>query len=955
MSGDEGPLPSSCSSTYLEFDAFLSFKQEDTGDLLAGLLYEALVDRGVLTVFDEEDAKKEENINRLLTCIEVSKVFVPIFSINYAQSRWCLQEIAKMVECRRCIVPVFLGVDPSEVRYQTGTYGSYFAHHEVYESEEEVEKWRQALNEAGSYPGFHFSKEIDRQEKKVIPLVVKKVLKKLKKTFSNVAEHPIGIESRVEDVMQLLNLGDEGLLVVGIQGIGGIGKTTIAKAISNELYDRFEARSFIFDIREKSRLPGGLAAMQRKLHEDISKDSISAGTAETGTLTERVLVILDDVDHTDQIHSLMGEKVQFGPGSRIIITTRYEEVLVMSGVHEDQIYKPKVLDSAQSLQLFCYYAFVSDQPPQEFAELSGKVVEVTGGLPLELEVFGALFYDIKSKEEWEEMLKKLQEVRHEENVHKLRMSYERLDENEKCIFLDIACFFIGRGKEYAMHMWEDCGLFPHSAIEVLIHKSLVRIDDQKDEFAMHDQIRDMGREVVLSEGICQSRFWDVDRVSKALQNHDETGQHIEGIVLNLEEGSSTYLSAKAFEALSNLRMLRANFVNFEDCDFHQLPEKLKWLEWRGCPLESLPLNCKFKKLSVLILSQSNISQLWKEQSGPPQTEPDIYLNQKKGVFNGLKVLDLSSCSYLSSSPGLASVPNLQKLILDYCSNLTEVDESIGCLKNLTFLSMRMCENLNKLPKSMHHLVSLKILNLRYCSKLFALPEQFPSSLVTLDAKDCTALKITPNFSNLTNLETLNLQGCKNIIGFRGLGDLKSIKCLLMDGCEGFSCGFLESFKGKRFKHLELLSTTASLTFFESTEHFIFLLPCRSNNDPLLVDSVHCHGHAVRREGQQSCNSILISMKFHDDNELVFVTKKEAYRDTNNDLGDQHRGYCYSVNVNGFDETVPYVAAQCDMISVSTSDGSLLTRVDIKLRHRDYWTKAESHVQEGGIPSETSSP
>ncbi|KAF3788971.1 Toll/interleukin-1 receptor-like protein [Nymphaea thermarum] len=650
MSGEEGPLPSSCSLTYFEFDAFLSFKQEDTGDLLAGLLYEALVDRGVLTVFDEEDAKKEMNINRLHTCIEVSKVFVPIFSINYAQSRWCLQEIAKMVECRRCIVPVFLGVDPSEVRYQTGTYGSYFAHHEVYESEEEVKRWRQALKEAGSYPGFHFSKEID---------------------------------------------------------------------------------------------------------------------------------------------------------------------------------------SAQSLQLFCYNAFVSDQPPQEFAELSGKVAEVTGGLPLELE---------------------------------------------------------------------------------------------------------------------------------------ETGKHVEGIVLNLEEGSSTYLSAKAFEALSNLRMLRANFVNFEDCDFHHLPEKLKWLEWRGCPLESLPLNCKFKKLSVLILSQSNISQLWKEQSGPPQTEPDIYLNQKKGyvdyvlnkstmlqVLNELKVLDLSSCSYLSSSPSLASVPNLQKLILDYCSNLTEVDESIGCLKNLTFLSMRMCENLNKLPKSMHHLVSLKILNLRYCSKLSALPEQFPSSLITLDAKDCTALKITPNFSSLTNLETLNLQGCKNIIGFSGLGDLKSIKCLLMDGCEGFSCGFLESFKGKRFKHLEQLSTTASLTFFESTEDFIFLLPFRSINDPLQVDNVHCHGHAVRREGQQSCNSILISMKFHDNNELVFVTKTEAYRDTNNDLGDQHRGYCYSVNVNGFDETVPYAAALCDMICVSTSDGSLLTRVDIKLRHRDYWTKAETHLQEGGIPSETSSP
>ncbi|XP_031476037.1 disease resistance protein RUN1-like isoform X2 [Nymphaea colorata] len=147
------PSPSSDGS---EFEVFLSFRGEDTRKRFIGHLYEGLEDHSIPTFIDSEKLKKGEGIDKLLKYIKRSKIFVPIFSKRFAESKWCLKEVTKSVECGKEIIPVFFGVEPSDVRNQSGPFKSAFKVHQSNkkQDQEEVKKWREALKKVGNLSGF---------------------------------------------------------------------------------------------------------------------------------------------------------------------------------------------------------------------------------------------------------------------------------------------------------------------------------------------------------------------------------------------------------------------------------------------------------------------------------------------------------------------------------------------------------------------------------------------------------------------------------------------------------------------------------------------------------------------------------------------------------------------------------------------------------------------------------
>lgn len=137
----------------------------------------------------------------------------------------------------------------------------------------------------------------------------------------------------------------------------------------------------------------------------------------------------------------------FGVGSRIIVTTRDKSLLT----RVDVVYELKKLNHCDAIKPFSLCAFRKDHLEQDYMNLSYRVIDYAESLPLALGVLGSLLCD-KRKDEWESQLDKLRRIP-DKNIHKvLHVSFDRLDHNEKEIFLDIACFFKGYDKDYVMEI-----------------------------------------------------------------------------------------------------------------------------------------------------------------------------------------------------------------------------------------------------------------------------------------------------------------------------------------------------------------------------------------------------------------------------------------------------------------------------------------------------------------------
>ena len=344
---------------------------------------------------------------------------------------------------------------------------------------------------------------MNRYEAELIKRVVNDVACKLGNKTLHVAKHPIGISSRVRGVISLLKGARNNVGIVGIYGIAGIGKTTIAKAVFNNLYFRFEGSSFLSGVKEISDKPNGLVELQERLLHDILKPNIwkiSNVYEGMNLIKERlhrknVLVVFDDVDKREQLEALMGERCWFGDGSKIIVVTKNKHLL--QEVEVDGMYHVKELYRNQSLQLFSLHAFRETCPPQDYEELSEKVVDYCKGLPLALKILGS-HLSIRDKAGWKIDIAHWQNIPHDDILGKLRVSFDALDVDSSEIFLDIASFFVGKDKDYVADIVGaryDC--HPEIAFRALIGRSLITINTENhNRLWMHDMVRKMGREII---------------------------------------------------------------------------------------------------------------------------------------------------------------------------------------------------------------------------------------------------------------------------------------------------------------------------------------------------------------------------------------------------------------------------------------------------------------------------
>ncbi|XP_039166460.1 disease resistance protein RUN1 [Eucalyptus grandis] len=385
-----------------------------------------------------------------------------------------------------------------------------------------------------------------------------------------------------------------------------------------------------------------------------------------------------------------------------------------------------------------------------------------GGLPLVLMVMGSLLKGKEDQRVWKEMLEKLRNVPTTAVQQKLRVSYNTLEHEEQQMFLDIACFLIGTDKRIASYLWDDLKFFPLSGLGKMFTRSLIKYNDDN-ELRMHDLLRDLGRSIArpADKKPCDcSRLWDKEAMAVL---GSEQNEYIEALRMD-ENGSSKFMEQDSFKRLPKLKFLHVSAVDFAGHSEESLCE-LRWLKWESCPHSLKATGVHLEKLLVFDLSGGNIHENW-EGWGSIKMER-------------LKVLNLSSCSNLKTTPKLSAFKSLEMLILEYCQNLEEIDPSVGDVKCLVSLNLRYCGSLKKLPAQLGQLKELGELLIDE-TDIKEIPPCIGSlkKLKMLSAVGCGLLtQIPSSISRLVNLSTLNLTTCKTLqeLGsFKALGELRRL-------------------------------------------------------------------------------------------------------------------------------------------------------------------------------------
>ncbi|KAJ1256654.1 hypothetical protein BS78_K338600 [Paspalum vaginatum] len=595
------------------------------------------------------------------------------------------------------------------------------------------------------------------------------------------------------------------LEVVSIIGLGGTGKTTLAKLVFHDceiIKKHFEIRLWVHVSQEFN-----MEKLVEKLFEAVTKDKSDhyslqymSETISKELTGKNFLLVLDDVwiedrsQHVQFQEKFMVHLKSSTSRSKILVTTRSRRVAEV--MESAELHDLPFLSLDDSWKLFNRsFGPGLKELGYEYQQVGKEIVGKCGGVPLAIKVLAGTLRDKKLIGEWEAMRdNNLLDVEGEESVSAcLKLSYFYLPPHLKQCFTFCSLFPKGHGiyKEQLIDLWiahnmicltdgidylEDIGEKHFSS---LVQCSFLHdVDEHYGRLRcnMHDLVHDLARSI-LSEEISTSVPEDATNYTKGYRYFCLTNiqgprkllpkkvfSNARAMYVHKDDG---IICGKTLKKAKLLRSVIADHITSTVVLTAIFQVKnLKYLEMTRLQCEALP---------------EAISDIWSLQAVHLTYSLLIKLPKSIGKLQKLRTLNVSGCGKLKCLPdSIGDCNMLSSIDLCNCKVLTDLPNSIGRNEKLRVLRIG-CTKIEKLPSSITTLKNLECLDLCSCRELVELPEGIGNlqKLQVLNLEDCVGLVELPKgIGNLEKLQVLNLKRCKKLGGVPiGIGQLSRLQKL----------------------------------------------------------------------------------------------------------------------------------------------------------------------------------
>ncbi|KAI5682886.1 hypothetical protein M9H77_04114 [Catharanthus roseus] len=659
----------------------------------------------------------------------------------------------------------------------------------------------------------------------------------------------IGRNHEKEEMVNVLmnTSNEEYLSVCSVIGMGGMGKTTLAKLVYNDerTVKHFQLRIWVcvsqnFDVK---KLTGDITShASGKPCDSLNNFDQVLSYLQDSLSDKRFLLVLDDVWNEDrpkwiELRSFLTGKAY---GSKILVTTRSE--YVASVMESSYVHKLKGLPGKDCLALLMRWAFRNGQEKQypNLIKIGEDIVKKCKGVPLAVRTLGSLLYmktdecewlSVRDNEIWQ------WEQSTDDILPALRLSYNKLPYYLKQLFA--YCSIFPKGHDIAsvmlIQLWMAQGLLCSSGeneeledvgiryVKELCLKSFLEEVEAFDSFItckMHDLVYDLAVSVSKNEClILDKQRGKTHQKSRhvTLNNHALLQNEVSNSILEPKRIRTIFLhpvvtrSQGVFslgDCISRLKYLRVLDLSYSHLDTLPLSigdmKHLRYINLSGNDnIKSLPSTiCRLQSLQTLRLVLCTQLQKLPRHIGDLIRLRHLYVTTRETSF---------------PEKGLGSLISLQTLSIQGCEDLGLLCEGIGKLTNLRTFVIGDCPRLTHLPtRSLELLVALENLMIINCEELalsdwqdfqgflslrslvigglprvMALPQLVREDTDTLQSiriSTCPSIGALPTWlGNVGSLRKIEIKGCPKLSSLpEGLRHVTGLKLLKIDKCPDLS-------------------------------------------------------------------------------------------------------------------------------------------------------------------------